>query len=79
LSAGDREQWRRASDLAKAGDDQAAWQVARPLFARYPLVYAVQDLRCKLAMAAFPSFDDVRTECDPLMRLTLAGGKAKPE
>jgi hypothetical protein len=79
LSAGDREQWRRASELARAGDDLGAWRAAHPLFARYPLVYAVQDLRCKLAMGAFTSFDDVRAECDPLMKLTLSGEKPRQD
>ena len=55
---------------------QGAWDAARPLFARYPLVYGVQDLRCKLAMAHFASYADVRPECDALMKLTMKGPKS---
>ncbi len=77
LREGDREVWRRAADLANAGDAQGAWFAARPLFPAYPLVYGVQDLRCKLAMARLGSYDEVRKECDPLMALSMKGGAAK--
>ena len=77
LGQADRGAWRRASELARAGDAAGAWQAARPLFARYPRVYGVQDLRCKLAMAMLASFADVRAECDPLMKLTTEGAGPK--
>ena len=73
LAASDRALWRRASDLAKAGDAGGAWTAARPLFARYPASYGVQDLRCKLAMAHFTSYAEARPECDALMRVTIDG------
>ena len=77
LSDADREVWRRAWELSKGGDAQGAWQAARPLFTRYPRVYGVQDLRCKLAMAHFASYGDARVECDALMNVTMTGGKSK--
>ena len=73
----DRELWRRASDLLRAGDAEGAWSSAKPLFEKYPLVYGVQDLRCKLAMARLGSFDEVRAECDPLMKATMKGAKPR--
>jgi hypothetical protein len=77
LGVADRALWRRASELAKAGDSKGAWSAARPLFPAYPLVYGVQDLRCKLAMATLRSYDDVRKECDPLMTLATKRPTAK--
>jgi hypothetical protein len=70
LAAKDRDAWRRASELSKAGDTDGAWGVAKPLFTKYAASYAVQDLRCKLAMARSAAFDQVRAECDALMKIS---------
>jgi len=35
---------------ARLAGGRDAWLTARPLFTAYPDVYAVQDLRCQLAM-----------------------------
>jgi hypothetical protein len=70
--------WRQASALAKAGDAAGAWRAAKPLFTAYPRAYAVQDLRCKLAMAYLASYDAVRAECSALLGLALKGAKPKP-
>ncbi len=77
LVAADRDRWRHASELAKAGDAETAWTTAKPLFARYKAVYEVQDLRCKLAMSRFATYTEARPECDDLMKATLAGAAAR--
>jgi hypothetical protein len=51
-------------------DPEAAWKVAQPLFGRYPSVYAVQDLRCRLAMRLTNVWQMARRECEQLMDLT---------
>jgi hypothetical protein len=66
----DRDRW---VDIAKTSDPEAAWALAKPLFAAYPEVYEVQDLRCKIAMTRGMSYDAARAECDPLMKLTMRG------
>src|SRR5262249_46238092 len=52
-----------------------AWKKAEALFTRYPNVYPVQDLRCKLALQLSSSWQDARPECERLMNIT--GGKPK--
>jgi hypothetical protein len=78
LRAEDRDVWREACAKAKAGDAEGAWRTAKPLFNAYPRAYAVQDLRCKLAMAYLGSYDAVRAECDALLGLAMKGAKPKP-
>ena len=62
-----------ALEATRATDE--AWTVARPLFAAYPDVYEVQDLRCKLAMKRPLGWTETRVECDPLMRLSVGVGR----
>ncbi|MGO8993722.1 MAG: matrixin family metalloprotease [Polyangiaceae bacterium] len=76
LGVADREVWQHVAELLRGGDANEAWEAARPLFKGYPRVYAVQDLRCKLAMAHFASYGDARAECEPLMKLSLDPGKS---
>jgi hypothetical protein len=47
-----------------------------PLFETYPKVYAVQELRCQLAMKAGLSMDEERAERAPLMQLSGAAFRA---
>jgi hypothetical protein len=79
LRADDVEAWKQASALASSGDPVGAWTAAAKLFTAYPEVYEVQDLRCKLAMAQSVSYDAVRAECDPLMKLTMKPGTRAPK
>ena len=50
LSDADRAAYERASEAFRASGVARAWEIATPLFAKYPAVYAVQDLRCQLAI-----------------------------
>jgi hypothetical protein len=59
-------------NAALTSDPRGIWNEATALFAKYPRVYEVQDLRCKLAMANAFAWDVTRTECDPLMKLSTA-------
>jgi hypothetical protein len=77
IREGDREAWSRATKLAQAGDAEGAWAAAAPLFGAYPSAYAVQDLRCKLAMARSATYDQARAECEPLMKIAMKGAKSK--
>jgi hypothetical protein len=56
---------------AAATDPAAAYALAKPLFARYPSSLPVQDLRCKLALAAGLTWDATRAECDAVTKLTM--------
>lgn len=72
LSSGDREMLARAEREQAAGRVAEARALAMPLFAKYPKVYAVQELRCQLAMKAGLGMDEERAECAPLMQLSGA-------
>jgi hypothetical protein len=50
LSEADRAVYERASEAFRANGVARAWDTATPLFTKYPGVYAVQDLRCQLAV-----------------------------
>jgi len=70
VSASDRavfEQARAAQEAGRIGD---AITLAKPLFERYPDVYAIQELRCLLAMKASLAMADENAECQPLRRLS---------
>jgi len=41
-------------DNERAGLAQEAWTAGQPLFSRYPEVYVIQDMRCRLAMRLRP-------------------------
>jgi Putative peptidase family len=73
LSAADRDVYDRASAAQRAGSARDAWLTAKPLFTAYPDVYAVQDLRCQLAMSMGGAWKDVQAECAPLMTLGHQG------
>lgn len=69
LSADDQARFTKARDAAAKGDYPAAWESAKPLFAAYPKVMAVQEMRCTIATNVF-RFDAARLECQPLMKLS---------
>jgi predicted Zn-dependent protease len=59
----------QAQELLRQGKPSDARTTAQPLFSIYPDDYAVQDLRCKLAMARTQAWAATQRECEPLMRL----------
>lgn len=71
LSVDHRAVWSRAVEARSKGDFAGAWALASPLFAAYPTVKNVQDLRCKLAMEQRFEVDRARKECAPLTRIEL--------
>ena len=75
LRADDARVFDRAVAAQRAGAIEEAWKIALPLFAAYPAVYEVQDLRCNLAMKRPLGWTVTRAECDALMRLSVGVGK----
>jgi hypothetical protein len=67
-----RARFAEASRALEAGDAAAAFEKGRALFEAEPDVLAVQDLRCKIAMARNLGWDSVRTECARLMALSTS-------
>jgi len=72
VSAADRARFEQARAEYAAGRIREARALAAPLFQRYPKSYAVQELRCQLAMKAGLPMADESAECDPLRRLSGA-------
>lgn len=70
LSVPDSSLFERARAEQAAGRVREAIALAKPLFKRYPNVYAVQELRCQLAMKAGLSIAEENAECQPLRRLS---------
>ncbi len=69
LRADDRTTFAQAVEHQQSGRTREAWDTAKPLFAAYPRVYAVQDLRCQLAMKLGGAWQAIQAECEPLMKL----------
>jgi hypothetical protein len=67
-----RDQFVRAQQAFRAGAVAMALQAARPLFAAYPEVYAVQDLRCQLATVRWLPREELQAECAPMQHLLPA-------
>jgi hypothetical protein len=65
----DRDTFSRASALYSSGDYDQAWKVGTPLFAAYPTVRAVQDMRCQLAMKRALPLSKIKTECEAIMKI----------
>jgi Matrixin len=76
VAPADRTIYAQAADDLRQGHPQDAWTHAEPLFTRYPDVYAVQDLRCKLALQLSSVWEVTRKECSKLMDITR--GKTSP-
>jgi hypothetical protein len=66
----DRPVFEQAADLRDQGKLAESWKLAKPLFAAYPKVFAVQDLRCQLAMKLATDLDAMRAECKQLMEMS---------
>jgi len=54
-----------ALSYMQAGSVPWAYATAKPLFAAYPDVYDVQDLRCQLATVRWLEPDELKKECAP--------------
>jgi hypothetical protein len=67
-----RDQFVRARQAFRAGAVGLALQTAQPLFAAYPRVYAVQDLRCQIAAVRWLPREKLKAECAPFERLLPA-------
>jgi hypothetical protein len=72
LSGADRDRFELALGTLRAGGAVSAYQVAKPLFAAYPNVLAVQDLRCQLATIRWLDREQLKAECAPYGRLSPA-------
>ena len=68
----DRATYKRARAELVAGRAQDAWTTARPLFAKHPRSFEVQELRCQTAMRLNVSWNDVSRECAATVELTGA-------
>jgi hypothetical protein len=75
LSPEIRARFADASRALDAGDVEGALAKARPLFESERDVYAVQDLRCKIALARNQDWTETRGECERLMKLSTGGKK----
>lgn len=73
LAGADRALFEQARQEQAAGHIAEARALAKPLFERYPSSYAVQELRCQLAMKAQLPMSEEQAECEPLMRLSGSG------
>lgn len=70
LRSEDQARFAQALELERQRRPCDALETASPLFSRYPDVYEIQDLRCRLALARGGSVRTItRKECAPLMRL----------
>jgi len=65
----DRAIYGRAVSYLQANAVDRAWQTAKPLFAAYKDMYAVQDLRCQLALLRRLERRALEVECAPLKSL----------
>jgi hypothetical protein len=70
LRPADRTRFEEASTWFQRGFTDQAYATARPLFAAYPTTYAVQDLRCQLAVLRRVDASVLAKECDGLKRLS---------
>jgi hypothetical protein len=70
LAPADRAVFDQARAEQAAGHIAEARELGRALFERYPRHYAVQELRCQLAMKAQLPIAEEQAECAPLMRLS---------
>ena len=76
LPPADRARYDTAMEELRANHVDRAWSAASPLFARYPDVFSVQDLRCQLAILERFDADRTKTECAPMTRLSEARAKS---
>lgn len=62
--------WARAVESFRAAKWKEAWDTGTPLFAAYPKVLSVQDLRCQIAMKIGFDWQRTKTECAAMMQLS---------
>jgi hypothetical protein len=68
LKGADRDRFVGAIRALKAGHVSNAYEMAKPLFPRYPNVYGVQDLRCQLATVRWLDKSELEAECAGITR-----------
>jgi hypothetical protein len=73
IKGADRDRFEQALEALRAGRAAMAYQAAKPLFAAYPNVLAVQDLRCQLATIRWLEREQLKAECASYARLSPAG------
>ena len=76
LAPVDRGVYARAKELDRAGDVENAWKVASPLFKQYPVLFAVQDLRCQLSTKRV-GWPKAEPECATVVKLTRSAPPKK--
>lgn len=69
LRADERAIYKHAVELRDTGDVEGSWKAASALFKSHPQVYAVQDLRCQLAMKRV-GWPGAQADCDALLKVT---------
>jgi hypothetical protein len=74
-----RQRFVRALQAFRAGAVGFAQRTAQPLFAAYPDVYAVQDLRCQIATLRWLPRQELVAECAPMTRLLSALDAGAPK
>jgi hypothetical protein len=70
LTPDDAARFVQAQQAFQAGGSRAAYELGKPLFAAYPRVLAVQDLRCQLATIRWLPREELVAECAPFNRLS---------
>jgi hypothetical protein len=78
LSGDARDRFVQARQAYRAGAARIAYDTAKPLFEKYPNVYAVQDLRCQLATIRWLAPDELKSECAAFARLSPDSGSRGP-
>ncbi len=79
LPPGGRDRFLRAQELFRAGAVAPAYETAKPLFTRYPNVFAVQDLRCQLATVRWLPHEQMLAECAPVGHLSGDAGPLRAD
>jgi hypothetical protein len=69
LTSEDQKLFVAAEELKSAGKVNEAYAAAQPLFMKYLKVFAVQNLRCELAMASSHNWANAESECRELAKL----------
>lgn len=64
----DRDRFVGAIRALNANHVPGAYEMAKPLFSRYPNVYGVQDLRCQLATVRWLDQSELEAECAAITR-----------
>ncbi len=68
LQGADSDRFAGAIRTLNAGHVSGAYEIAKPLFSRYPNVYGVQDLRCQLATVRWLDKSELEAECAGITR-----------